>query len=258
MRSTLALARTGRDVEEASRSRAVMLGANRLEARLPPMTFASLATRMSAAHLTACVATVITVAAHAPPAAAQRPAGDSTHSCRTSVYYQRPTALDSAAIFDRLAALRCTGLPPTADTLTILAAVAERGGDRDLIAYYALVVANRHFRASRATPDRANLERALRSLRVVHQIQPSSTTASLLGLAAAALGFALQESDRCIDVAGAPALFAEARAVARVDSGVVGSPASFDWGRFERDAKERAAQICGRGSAQPSGSQPPP
>ena len=221
------------------------------------MTFAPLATKMSAARLAACVAFVMTFAADAPPVAAQRSAGDSTHSCRTSVYYQRPTALDSAAIFDRRAALRCTGLPSTADTLAILAAVAERGGDRDLIAYYALVVANRHFRASRATPDRANLERALRSLRAVHQIQPSSTTASLFGLAAAALGLALQESDRCSDVAGAPALFAEARAVARADSGVVGPHAPPDWERFERDAKERVAEVCGRESAQPSGARPP-
>jgi hypothetical protein len=220
------------------------------------MTFASLLTRMASAHLTACVACVAALTAHAPVLAAQRSAGDSTHSCRTSVYYQRPTALDSAAIFDRVAALRCTGLPATADTLTILAALAERGGDRDLIAYYALVVANRHFRASRVTPDRAHLERALRSLRMVHQIQPSHTTASLLGLAAAALGFALQESDRCTDVVGAPALFAEARTAARVDSGVVGAQAPPDWDAFERNAKARVTQVCGREDAQPSSAKP--
>ncbi len=199
---------------------------------------------------------VMALAVPVTPLVAQQPAADSTHACRTAVYYQRPTARDSAAIFSRDAALRCTGLPPTADTLTILAAVAERGGDRDLIAYYALVVANRHFRASRDAPDRPKLERALRSLRIVHQIQPSGTTASLLGLAAGSLAFALQESDRCVDVTRAPALLAEARTLLPVDSAVGGPDEPADWNEFERKAKERAAQICGRESDQPPGAKP--
>src|SRR5687768_6648484 len=190
------------------------------------------------------------------PLVARSPAADSTHACRTAVYYQRPTALDSAAIFSRDAALWCTGLPPTADTLTILAAVAERGGDRDPIAYYALVVANRHFRASRDAPDRPNLERALRSLRIVHQIQPSCTTASLLGLAAGSLALSLQESDRCVDVTRAVAVFVEARTILPVDSRPAGPDALPDWDDFERKAKERAAHICGLERAQPPVAKP--
>jgi hypothetical protein len=220
------------------------------------MTLAPLTASTSAARITARAAFVMALTVPATPLAAQQSATDSTRSCRTVVFYQRPTPLDSVAIFDREAALRCTGLPPTTDTLTILAAVTEHGGDRDLIAYYSLVIARRHFRASRHTPERPELERALRSLRVVHQIQPSRTTAFLLGSAAGALAFALQESDRCIDVAGAPALLAEARTVFPVDSVVVAPHAPPDWDAFERKAKERVAQICHEG-AQPSPARPP-
>lgn len=220
------------------------------------MTLAPLATSISAARLTGRAAFLMALTVPATPLAAQQAVTDSTHSCRTAVYYQRPTPLDSVAIFDRDAALRCTRLPPTADTLTILAAVAEHGGDRDLIAYYALVIANRHFRASRRTPERPELARALRSLRVVHQIQPSRTTAFLLGSAAAALAFALQESDRCIDVAGAAALLAEARTVFPVDSDAVAADAPPDWDAFELTAKERVARVCREG-AQPSPAKPP-
>jgi hypothetical protein len=202
------------------------------------------------------VAIVMALAVPVRPLVAQRSATDSAHACRTAVDYQRPTARDSAAIFSRDAALWCTGLPPTADTLTILAGVAERGGDRDLIAYYALVVANGHFRASRDAPDRPNLERALRSLRIVHQIQPSRTTASLLALAAGSLALSLQESDRCVDVTRAPALFAEARTILPVESGRVGSQAPPDWADFERKAKERAVHICGLERAQPPVAKP--
>jgi hypothetical protein len=219
------------------------------------MTLRSLAIPLSEARLTGRVALVIALTVPATQLAAQQSAADSARSCGTAVHYQRPTPLDSVAIFDRSAALRCTGLPPTADTLAILAAVAEHGGDRDLIAYYALVIANRHFRASRETAERPKLERALRSLRVVHQIQPSRTTAFLLGSAAGTLAFALQESDRCIDVAGAPALLAEARTVLSVDS--VAPHAPPDWDAFEHKAKERVARICGRESAQPSPAKPP-
>jgi hypothetical protein len=191
------------------------------------------------------------------PLAAQESATDSTHSCRTVVRYQRPSPLDSVAIFDRDAALRCTRLPSTADTLTILAAVAEHGGDRDLIAYYALVIAHRHFRASRQKPERPELERALRSLRVAHQIKPSRTTGFLVGSAAATLALALQESERCIDVAGAPALLAEARAVFPVDSVVVAPHAPPDWDEFERKARERVARVCRHEGAQSSVETPP-
>ena len=215
-----------------------------------------MAALVAAARLTARTALLMALVVPARPLVAQQPVTDSTQTCRTVVFYQRPTPLDSVAIFDRDAALRCTRLPAAADTLTILAAVAERGGDRDLIAYYALVVANRHVRASRRTPERPELERALHSLRVVHQIQPSRTTAFLLGSAAAALAFALQESERCIDVAGAPALLAEARTVFPVDSVVVALHAPPDWDTFERKAKERVAQVCREG-ARPSPAKPP-
>ena len=200
---------------------------------------------------------VMVLAVIATPLAAQRPAADSTRSCRTAVYYQRPSPLDSVALFDRDAAFRCTGLTPTADTLAILAALAEHGGDRDLIAYYALVIAQRHFRTSRSTPERPELERALRSLRVAHRIEPSRTTAFLLGSAAASLAFALQESDRCVDVNRAPALLAEARAVFAVDSVVIAPHAPPDWDAFERNAKERIAGVCGRETPQPSPVSPP-
>ena len=221
------------------------------------MTLYPLATYLSIAPLRVRAAFVMALTLLATPLAAQASATDSAHSCRTAVHYQRPTPLDSVAIFDRAAALRCTQLPPSADTLTILAAVAEHGGDRDLIAYYALVIAHRHFRASRHTPERPELERAVRSLRVVHQIKPSRTTGFLLGSAAATLALALQESERCIDVAGAPALLAEARAVFPVDSVVVAPHAPPDWDEFERQAKERIGRVCRRQGAQSSLTTPP-
>lgn len=212
---------------------------------------------MSVPGLTFHVAPVVALTVLAAPLPAQRSDSDSARACRTAVHYQRPSRLDSVAIFDRRAALRCTGLPPTADTLTILAAVAERGGDRDLIGYYALVIAQRHFRASRETSERRELERALRSLRVVHEIEPSRTTGFLLSSAAAALAFALQESDRCSDVTAASELLAEARAVYPVDLGEVAPHAPPDWDAFEREAKNRVALVCGRESAQPSPARPP-
>ncbi len=216
-----------------------------------------LLTSLSGASLTVRAAFFVALAVPASPMAAQRQGADSTYSCRTAVYYQRPSPLDSVAIIDRDAALRCTGLKSSADTLTILAALAERGGDRDLIAYYALVIANRHVRASRATPERPELERALRSLRVAHQIKPSRTTAFLLGSAAGSLAFALQESDRCTDVARAPALLAEARTVFPVDSVVVAPDAPPDWDAFERKAKEHVAVVCGRQTPPASPAKPP-
>ncbi|HJU69005.1 MAG TPA: hypothetical protein VJ650_12275 [Gemmatimonadaceae bacterium] len=216
------------------------------------MKFRAFSTPTRRLSITVGATLFVALALPANPLAAQQPRADSTRACRTAVYYQRPSPLDSVALFDRQAALRCTGLPPGTDTLTILAAVADRGGDRDLIAYYALVVASRHFRVSRQTPERPELERTVRSLRIVHEIQPSRTTAFLLGAAAGSLAFALQESDRCSDVAGAPALLAEARRVYPVDSVVVAPHLPPDWDVFEREANERVAQVCGRETPQRS------
>ncbi|HEU5186618.1 MAG TPA: hypothetical protein VFU01_18745 [Gemmatimonadaceae bacterium] len=144
--------------------------------------------------------------------------------------------------FDQPAALLCTALPATADTLDILSALAERGGDRTLIGHYALIVANQHFRASRRSGERRDIERALASVRVAHRIDLSPTTGFLLGATATTLALLLQESGVCADAARAASLLLEARSVFPADSDPAHPPP--DWANLERKAKANEERAC--------------
>jgi hypothetical protein len=157
--------------------------------------------------------------------------------------------------FDQPAALVCTALPPTADTLEILAALAARGADRALVGHYALIVANQHFRASRHSGERRDIERALASLRVAHGIDSSRTTGFLLGATATTLALLLQESGVCADAALAPPLLVEARSVFPADSN--SAHPRPDWADLERKAKEHEKRACRRPGARSADAEPP-
>ena len=194
------------------------------------------------------LAAVFAIALAGLPASllAQLSAADSASACRSAIWVQRvpPDTRHQLLGFDQSAALLCTALPATADTLDILAALAQRGGDRALIGHYALVVANQHFRNARASGERRDMERAVALLRVAHGIDSSRTTGWLLGAMVTTLALLLQESPACADVARAPLLLVEARSVSPADSNPAHPPP--DWDSFERKARESEARACGR------------
>ncbi len=177
------------------------------------------------------------------PMLAQPSSADSAAACRSAIQVRgvSPDTRHAILAFDQPAALLCTALPATADTLDILAALAERG-DRALIGHYALIVANQHFRASRNSGERRAIERALASLRVVYGIDSSRTTGFLLGATATTLALLLQESGICADATRAPSLLVEARSVFPADSNPAHPPP--DWADFERKAKENEKRAC--------------
>jgi hypothetical protein len=182
------------------------------------------------------------------PTLAQLPSADSAAACRSAIQVRgvSPDTRHAILTFDQPAALLCTALAATADTLDILVALAERG-DRALIGHYALIVANQHFRASRNSGERRDIERALSSLRVAHGIDSSHTTGFLLGATATTLALLLQESGVCADASRAPSLLAEARSVFPADSHPAEPPP--DWATFERKAKENEKRACRRRGA---------
>jgi hypothetical protein len=166
-----------------------------------------------------------------------------------------PDTRHAILVFNQPAALRCTALPATADTVDILAALAKRGGDRALIGHYALIVADQHFRASRNSGDRRDIERALASLRVAYGIDSSRTTGFLLGATATTLALLLQESGICADAARAPSLLVEARSVFPADSNSAHPPP--DWITLERKASENEKRACRRQGARSADADPP-
>lgn len=190
------------------------------------------------------------------PVLAQLSAADSAAACRSAIQVRgvSPDTRHAILAFDQPAALLCTALPATADTLDILAALAERG-DRALVGHYALIVANQHFRASRNSGDRRDIERALASLRVAYGIDSSRTTAFLLGATATTLALVLQESGLCADAARAPQLLLEARSVFPADSNPAHPPP--DWAKVEREAKEHEKRVCRRRGVRQAEADPP-
>jgi hypothetical protein len=191
------------------------------------------------------------------PVLAQRSSADSAAACRSAIQVRAvsPDTRHAILAFNQSAALLCTGLPATADTLDILAALARRGGDRALIGHYALIVADQHFRASRNSGDRRDIERALASLRVAYGIDSSRTTAFLLGATATTLALLLQESGICADAARAPSLLVEARSVFPADSNAAHPPP--DWINLERKASENEKRACRRQGARSADADPP-
>ena len=192
------------------------------------------------------------------PMLAQRSSADSVAACRSAIQVRgvSPDTRHAMLAFDQPAALLCTALPATADTLDILAALAERGGDRALVGHYALIVANEHLRASRSSGERRDIERALASLRVAYGIDSSRTTGFLLGATATALALLLQESGVCADAAGALPLLVEARSVFPADSTSAHSPP--DWASLERKARENEKRACRRQGARSADADSPP
>ena len=199
------------------------------------------------------------VASAVPPGAllAQVSSADSALACRSAIRVQRSSADTRNAIlaFDQRAALVCTALPATADTLDILAALAERGGNPALVGHYALIVADQHFRRSRSSGDRRDAERALASFRVAYGVDSSRTTGYLLSAAAATLALLLQESGVCADAARATSLLVEARTVSPADSDSV-QPSS-DWSSLEESAREAEKRACRRDRVPSAQAQPP-
>ena len=191
------------------------------------------------------------------PMLAQRASADSAAACRSAIQIRgaSPDTRHTMLAFDQPAALLCTALPATADTLDILAALAERGGDRALVGHYALIVANEHLRASRSSGERRDIERALASLRVAYGIDSSRTTGFLVGATATALALLLQESGVCADAARALPLLAEARSVFPADSDAHAPP---DWASLERKARENEKRACRRQGARSADADPPP
>ena len=190
------------------------------------------------------------------PMLAQLSSADSAAACRSAIHVRgvSPDTRHAILAFDQAAALLCTALPATADTLDILAALAERG-DRALVGHYALIVANQHFRASRNSGERRDIERALASLRVAHGIDSSRTTGFLLGATATTLALLLQESGVCADATRAPSLLVEARSVFPTDSNPAHAPP--DWATFERKAKENERRACRRRGVRSAEADPP-
>ena len=190
------------------------------------------------------------------PMLAQLSSADSAAACRSAIQVRgvSPDTRHAILAFDQPAALLCTALPATADTLDILAALAERG-DRALIGHYALIVANQHFRASRNSGERRDIERALASLRVAYGIDSSRTTGFLLGATATTLALLLQESGVCADATRAPSLLVEARSVFPADSNPAHSPP--DWATLERKAKENEKRACRRRGVRSAEADPP-
>lgn len=193
----------------------------------------------------------------AAPLLAQLSAADSAAACRSAIQVRgvSPDTRHAILAFDQPAALLCTALPATADTLEILAALAERGGDRGLVGHYALIVANQHWRASRNSGERRDIERALASLRVAYGIDSSRTTGFLLGATATTLAWLLQESGVCVDAVRASSLLSEARSVFPPDSHSA-YPAP-DWADVEREAKETEKRACRRPSVRSADVDPP-
>lgn len=177
------------------------------------------------------------------PVLAQLSSADSAAACRSAIRVRgvSPDTRQAILSFDQPAALLCTALPATADTLDILSALAERG-DRALIGHYALIVADQHFRASRRSGERRDIERALASVRVAHRIDLSRTTGFLLGATATTLALVLQESGVCADAARAASLLLEARSVFPADSNPAHPPP--DWANLERKAKANEERAC--------------
>ena len=191
------------------------------------------------------------------PMLAQLSSADSAAACRSAIQVRgvSPDTRHAILAFDQPAALLCTALPATADTLDILAALAERGGDRALIGHYALIVADQHFRASRNSGERRDIERALASLRVAYGIDSSRTTGFLLGATATTLALLLQESGVCADAARAPSLLLEARSVFPADSNPAHPPP--DWADLERKARENEKRACRRQGVRSADTDPP-
>ena len=191
------------------------------------------------------------------PLLAQLSSSDSAAACRSAIQARgvSPDTRHAILAFDQRAALVCTALPATADTLDILAALAERGGDRALVGHYALIVADQHLRASRSSGERRDIERALASLRVAYGIDSSGTTGFLLGATATTLALLLQESGICADAARAPSLLVEARSVFPADSSFAHRPP--DWADLERKAKENEKRACQRQRVRSADSDPP-
>ena len=180
----------------------------------------------------------------AKPVLAQRSSADSAAACRSAIHVRGASADAGQPIlgFDQPAAILCTALPASADTVDILAALAKRGGNRALVGHYALIVADQHLRASRTSGGRRDLERALASLRVAYGIDSSHTTGFLLGATATSLALLLQESGICADAARAPLLLVEARSAFPADSNPAHAPP--DWATLERKAKENEQRAC--------------
>ncbi|HJR66285.1 MAG TPA: hypothetical protein VJ802_07625 [Gemmatimonadaceae bacterium] len=192
----------------------------------------------------------------AAPTLAQLPSADSAAACRGAIQVRgvSPDTRHAILAFDQPAALLCTALPATADTLEILAALAERG-DRALIGHYALIVADQHFRASRNSGERRDIERALASLRVAYGIDSSHTTGFLLGATATTLALLLQESGLCADAARAPSLLVEARSGFPAGSNAADPPP--DWATLDRKAKENEERACRRRGVRAAEADPP-
>jgi hypothetical protein len=206
-----------------------------------------------------CLAAVFIIASAGLPASllAQVSSADSAIACRSAIRVQgaSPHAPHEILAFNQPAALLCTALPSTADTLDILAALAERGGNRALVGHYALIVANQHFRRSRNSGERRDIERAVASLRVAYGIDSSRTTGFLLGASAATLALLLQESGVCADAARATSLLVEARTISPADSNSVHPPP--DWASLERKAREAEHRACRRGRVPSAHADPP-
>ena len=191
------------------------------------------------------------------PILAQRSSADSAAACRSAIRVRgvSPDTRHAILAFDQPAALLCTALPATADTIDILAALAQRGA-RALIGHYALIVADQYLRSSRSSGERRDIERALASLRVAYGIDSSRTTGFLLGATATTLALLLQESALCADAARAPGLLVEARSVFPADSDPAHSPP--DWADLERKARENERRACRRQSVRSAEVAPPP
>lgn len=193
----------------------------------------------------------------AAPMLAQLSSADSAAACRSAIRVRgvSPDTRHAILSFDQPAALLCTALPATADTLDILSALAKRGGNRALIGHYALTVANQHFRASRHSGERRDIERALASVRVAHGIDSSHATGFLLGATATTLALLLQESGVCADAARAASLLLEARSVFPADSNPAHPPP--DWPNLERKAKANEELACRRRGVRSAEINPP-
>jgi len=191
------------------------------------------------------------------PVLAQFSSADSAAACRSAIQVRgvSPDTRQAILAFDQPAALLCTALPATADTLDILAALAERGGDRALVGHYALIVAHQHFRAMRSSGESRDTERALASLRVAYGIDSSNTTGFLLGATATTLALLLQESGVCADAARALSLLVEARAVFPAHPNPAHAPP--DWASIERKAREHEKRACRRQGARSADADPP-
>jgi hypothetical protein len=198
----------------------------------------------------------IASAAITAPMLAQPSPADSAAACRSAIQVRGVSRDSRQAIlgFDQPAALLCTALPATADTLDILAALAERG-DRALVGHYALIVANEHFRASRTSGERRDIERALASFRVAYGIDSSRTTGFLLGATATTLALLLQESGVCADATHALSLLVEARSAFPANANPAHPPP--DWATLERKAKENERRACGRRRVRSAEADPP-